>query len=140
MLAESITYYLEPAMSYILLGVIMYQVLEINVSFGGCGCSLLDENHTILQVAYTFDAGPNAVLIARNRKVAANLLQRLLFHFPPSDGVDLNRYDNQESNIEIQLRRNLLKSQCLVKGKIVCFSDTSYSSVPPVTSSVTRKS
>ncbi|KAL8159309.1 hypothetical protein V2J09_000846 [Rumex salicifolius] len=35
------------------------------------------------QVAYTFDAGPNAVLIARNRKVATNLLQRLLFHFPP---------------------------------------------------------
>ncbi|KAL8152744.1 hypothetical protein V2J09_010504 [Rumex salicifolius] len=45
------------------------------------------------QVAYTFDAGPNAVLIARNRKVATNLLQRLLFHFPPSNGVDLNRLE-----------------------------------------------
>ncbi|KAL8166733.1 hypothetical protein V2J09_008232 [Rumex salicifolius] len=44
------------------------------------------------QVAYTFDAGPNAVLIARNRKVAANLLQRMLFYFPPSDSVDLNSY------------------------------------------------
>ncbi|XP_073525796.1 uncharacterized protein [Phyllobates terribilis] len=44
------------------------------------------------QVAYTFDAGPNAVLIARNRKVATHLLQRLLFFFPPSNGVDLNSY------------------------------------------------
>ncbi|MCV2423750.1 diphosphomevalonate decarboxylase, partial [Paucibacter sp. DJ4R-1] len=44
------------------------------------------------QVAYTFDAGPNAVLIARNRDVAAKLLQRLLFFFPPSNGVDLNSY------------------------------------------------
>ncbi|XP_027161838.1 diphosphomevalonate decarboxylase MVD2, peroxisomal-like [Coffea eugenioides] len=44
------------------------------------------------QVAYTFDAGPNAVLIARNRKVAALLLQRLLFHFPPQSGADLNSY------------------------------------------------
>ena len=46
----------------------------------------------VLQVAYTFDAGPNAVLIARNRKVAASLLQRLLFHFPPSSDTDLSRY------------------------------------------------
>lgn len=44
------------------------------------------------QVAYTFDAGPNAVLIARNRKVAASLLQRLLFHFPPQSNADLNSY------------------------------------------------
>ncbi|KAA8534549.1 hypothetical protein F0562_032066 [Nyssa sinensis] len=44
------------------------------------------------QVAYTFDAGPNAVLIARNRKVAALLLQRLLFHFPPHSDTDLNSY------------------------------------------------
>ncbi|PSR92957.1 Diphosphomevalonate decarboxylase [Actinidia chinensis var. chinensis] len=44
------------------------------------------------QVAYTFDAGPNAVLIARNRKVAASLLQRLLFHFPPSSDTDLSSY------------------------------------------------
>nr|AJT35509.1 pyrophosphomevalonate decarboxylase [Gentiana rigescens] len=44
------------------------------------------------QVAYTFDAGPNAVLIARNRKTAALLLQRLLFHFPPQSDADLNSY------------------------------------------------
>ncbi|KAK2973934.1 hypothetical protein RJ640_001402 [Escallonia rubra] len=44
------------------------------------------------QVAYTFDAGPNAVLIARNRKTAAELLQRLLFHFPPNSDTDLNSY------------------------------------------------
>lgn len=44
------------------------------------------------QVAYTFDAGPNAVMIARNRKVAALLLQRLLFHFPPNADTDLNSY------------------------------------------------
>ncbi|CAN6343840.1 unnamed protein product [Urochloa humidicola] len=37
------------------------------------------------QVAYTFDAGPNAVLIARNRKTAALLLQKLLYYFPPHD-------------------------------------------------------
>nr|AFM77982.1 mevalonate diphosphate decarboxylase [Eleutherococcus senticosus] len=44
------------------------------------------------QVAYTFDAGPNAVLIARDRKTAALLLQRLLFHFPPHSDTDLNSY------------------------------------------------
>nr|WLF00994.1 diphospho-MVA decarboxylase [Santalum album] len=44
------------------------------------------------QVAYTSDAGPNAVLIARNRKVATRLLQRLLFHFLPHKGIDLNNY------------------------------------------------
>ncbi|CAK9149219.1 unnamed protein product [Ilex paraguariensis] len=44
------------------------------------------------QVAYTFDAGPNAVLIARNRKVAAQLLQRLLFYFPPQSDCDFNSY------------------------------------------------
>nr|UES73137.1 mevalonate-5-diphosphate decarboxylase [Gymnema sylvestre] len=44
------------------------------------------------QVAYTFDAGPNAVLIARNRKAAALLLQRLLFYFPPESDADLNSY------------------------------------------------
>ncbi|XP_057519105.1 diphosphomevalonate decarboxylase MVD1, peroxisomal-like [Amaranthus tricolor] len=44
------------------------------------------------QVAYTFDAGPNAVLIARNRQVASELLQRLLYHFPPGAGADLNSY------------------------------------------------
>jgi hypothetical protein len=44
------------------------------------------------QVAYTFDAGPNAVLIAHNRKAATQLLQKLLFYFPPSSDADLNRY------------------------------------------------
>ncbi|PON37641.1 Diphosphomevalonate decarboxylase [Parasponia andersonii] len=44
------------------------------------------------QVAYTFDAGPNAVLIARNRKVAGLLLQRLLYYFPPNSDADLNSY------------------------------------------------
>ncbi|RVW36989.1 Diphosphomevalonate decarboxylase MVD2, peroxisomal [Vitis vinifera] len=39
-----------------------------------------------------FDAGPNAVLIARDRKVAANLLQRLLYYFPPHSDTDLNSY------------------------------------------------
>lgn len=44
------------------------------------------------QVAYTFDAGPNAVLIARDRKAASLLLQRMLFHFPPGAETDLNSY------------------------------------------------
>ncbi|KAG6760481.1 hypothetical protein POTOM_037004 [Populus tomentosa] len=44
------------------------------------------------QVAYTFDAGPNAVLIAHNRKAATQLLQKLLFYFPPSSDADLNSY------------------------------------------------
>lgn len=44
------------------------------------------------QVAYTFDAGPNAVLISRNRETAALLLQRLLFHFPPKSDTDLSSY------------------------------------------------
>ncbi|GER53146.1 mevalonate diphosphate decarboxylase [Striga asiatica] len=44
------------------------------------------------QVAYTFDAGPNAVLISHNRKTAALLLQRLLFYFPPQSDTDLNSY------------------------------------------------
>nr|AII99848.1 mevalonate disphosphate decarboxylase [Nicotiana tabacum] len=44
------------------------------------------------QVAYTSDAGPNAVLIARNRKAATLMLQRLLFHFPPNSDTDLNSY------------------------------------------------
>ncbi|KAH9620252.1 hypothetical protein KSS87_021547 [Heliosperma pusillum] len=44
------------------------------------------------QVAYTFDAGPNAVLIARNRKAASELLKRLLFYFPPGADADLNSY------------------------------------------------
>lgn len=44
------------------------------------------------QVAYTFDAGPNAVLIARDRKAASLLLQRMLFYFPPGADADLNSY------------------------------------------------
>ncbi|KAE8648831.1 hypothetical protein Csa_008895 [Cucumis sativus] len=44
------------------------------------------------QVAYTFDAGPNSVLIARNRKAAVSLLQRLLFQFPPNPETELNSY------------------------------------------------
>lgn len=44
------------------------------------------------QVAYTFDAGPNAVMIARDRKAASLLLRRLLFHFPPNADTDLNSY------------------------------------------------
>ncbi|KAM7266821.1 hypothetical protein ACFE04_008987 [Oxalis oulophora] len=44
------------------------------------------------QVAYTFDAGPNAVLIARDRKAATQLIQRLLFHFPPNSDTELDSY------------------------------------------------
>ncbi|KAJ7974894.1 Diphosphomevalonate decarboxylase [Quillaja saponaria] len=44
------------------------------------------------QVAYTFDAGPNAVLIARNRKTATLLLQRLLYYFPPNPDTDVDSY------------------------------------------------
>ncbi|CAD5325781.1 unnamed protein product [Arabidopsis thaliana] len=44
------------------------------------------------QVAYTFDAGPNAVLIARNRKVAVQLLQGLLYYFPPKSDTDMKSY------------------------------------------------
>lgn len=49
-----------------------------------------------MQVAYTFDAGPNAVMIARNRKTAALLLQRLLYNFPPQSDTDLDRYASEK--------------------------------------------
>lgn len=51
------------------------------------------------QVAYTFDAGPNAVMIARNRKAATLLLQRLLFHFPRKPDTDLSSYVIGDSSI-----------------------------------------
>lgn len=44
------------------------------------------------QVAYTFDAGPNAVMFARNKEVGAQLLQRLLYQFPPASDADFSRY------------------------------------------------
>lgn len=44
------------------------------------------------QVAYTFDAGPNAVMFAKNKEVAVQLLKRLLYQFPPSAEADLSRY------------------------------------------------
>ncbi|KAK1300478.1 hypothetical protein QJS10_CPB13g01602 [Acorus calamus] len=44
------------------------------------------------QVTYTYDAGPNAVLIAPNRKVAHLLLQRMLFYFPPPSEKELDSY------------------------------------------------
>lgn len=44
-------------------------------------------------MAYTFDAGPNAVLISHNRKAATLLLQRLLYYFPPQSDTDLDRFE-----------------------------------------------
>lgn len=45
----------------------------------------------IKQIAYTFDAGPNAVLIAKSRKVAVELMQGLLYCFPPKPDTDMKR-------------------------------------------------
>ncbi|CAA7052100.1 unnamed protein product [Microthlaspi erraticum] len=44
------------------------------------------------EIAYTFDAGPNAVLIAKSRKVAVELLQGLLYCFPPKPDTDMKSY------------------------------------------------
>ncbi|KAG6556894.1 hypothetical protein Mapa_001474 [Marchantia paleacea] len=44
------------------------------------------------QAAYTFDAGPNAVLFAPDDKVARSLLQRILYLFPPASDADISRY------------------------------------------------
>eukprot|EP00271_Cylindrocystis_brebissonii_P021725 TRINITY_DN7933_c0_g2_i2.p1 TRINITY_DN7933_c0_g2~~TRINITY_DN7933_c0_g2_i2.p1 ORF type:complete len:429 (+),score=75.43 TRINITY_DN7933_c0_g2_i2:267-1553(+) len=41
--------------------------------------------------AYTFDAGPNAVLFTESANAGA-LLRRLLFHFPPQPHVTLKQY------------------------------------------------
>lgn len=51
--------------------------------------------------AYTFDAGPNAVLFVKKNE-ADQLLQRLLFHFPPPADLPLSRYvvGNSRFNIE----------------------------------------
>ncbi|KAG6490606.1 hypothetical protein ZIOFF_051913 [Zingiber officinale] len=46
----------------------------------------------IPQVAYTFDAGPNAVLISQNRNTAGLLLRQLLFCFPPPPDSELSSY------------------------------------------------
>lgn len=44
-----------------------------------------------LQAAYTFDAGPNAVLFCLKADRGA-LLRRLLYHFPSSDHTPLSEY------------------------------------------------
>ncbi|TVU36989.1 hypothetical protein EJB05_18951, partial [Eragrostis curvula] len=57
-------------------------------SFAKLTCADSNQFHA---VAYTFDAGPNAVMIAPNRKTATVLLKKLLYYFPPQD-KDLSSY------------------------------------------------
>uniref|UniRef100_A0A7I4DTG8 Diphosphomevalonate decarboxylase n=1 Tax=Physcomitrium patens TaxID=3218 RepID=A0A7I4DTG8_PHYPA len=61
------------------------------------------------QVAYTFDAGPNAVMFAKNKEVAAQLLQRLLYQFPPSADTDISRYVHGDQSILESAGVNSLK-------------------------------
>ncbi|KAM7526784.1 hypothetical protein LguiA_016686 [Lonicera macranthoides] len=63
------------------------------------------------QVAYTFDTGPNAVLIARNRKTAALLLWRLLFHFPPQSDTDRFQQDVESWTPPPEIKDNITAAQ-----------------------------
>ncbi|KAF8021816.1 hypothetical protein BT93_G2069 [Corymbia citriodora subsp. variegata] len=52
----------------------------------------LNRHEEVPQGAYTFDAGCNGFLFARDRKAAALLLRRLLYYFPPNPDTDLSSY------------------------------------------------